>query len=40
MLQITAEEQKLFRYLVDEDVYETRKTIAFIKIRPLYSLMG
>ncbi|MCA5014391.1 MULTISPECIES: hypothetical protein [unclassified Enterococcus] len=39
-LQVTAEEQKLFRYLVDEDVYETRKAIAFIKDRPLYSLMG
>jgi hypothetical protein len=39
-LQITAEEQKLFRYLVDEDVYETRKAITFIKGRPLYSLTG
>ncbi|EHH1632743.1 hypothetical protein [Enterococcus faecalis] len=39
-LQVTAEEQKLFRYLVDEDVYETRKAIAFIKDRPLYSLAG
>lgn len=39
-LQISAEEQKLFRYLADEDVYETRKAIAFIKGRPLYSLMG
>lgn len=39
-LEVTPTEQSMFRYLTDEDVYETRKAIKYIKNRKLRSVVG